>query len=122
MDIFATVAEQRIQEAMAKGEFDNLAGKGLPLTQEDLSGVPEELRMAYKVLKNAGYVPPEVELRREIMGLRDLLPNLEEDREKRQRLKELNFKLLKLNMLRRRPFNLEDFPAYEERIVEKLTG
>jgi hypothetical protein len=47
---------------------------------------------------------------------------LEEDREKRQRLKELNFKFLKFNMLRRWPFNLEDFPAYGNRIVEKLTG
>ena len=122
MDIFATVAEQRIQEAMAKGEFDNLAGKGLPLAQEDLSGVPEELRMAYKVLKNAGCVPPEVELRKEIATLRDLLGTLGEDQSRRQRLKELNFKLLKLNMLRRRPFNLEDFPEYEERIVEKFAG
>ena len=96
---------------MAKGEFDNLAGKGLPLAQEDLSGVPEELRMAYKVLKNAGCVPPEVELRKEIATLRDLLGTLGEDQSRRQRLKELNFKLLKLNMLRRRRLCASRFPS-----------
>ncbi|KAF0217889.1 MAG: hypothetical protein FD174_3152 [Geobacteraceae bacterium] len=122
MKIFESIAEQRIREAMDRGEFDNLAGKGLPLKEEDLSGVPEELRMAYKVLKNAGCVPPEVELRKEIVNLRDLVGTIEEDREKRQKLKELNFKLLKLNMLRKRPFNLDDFPEYQARIVEKVTG
>ena len=66
MDILASIAERKIREAMARGEFDNLPGKGKPIVQEDLSGVPEELRMAYKILKNAGFVPPEVELSNEI--------------------------------------------------------
>ncbi len=122
MEIFAKIAERKILEAMAKGEFDNLAGAGKPLPGEDLSGVPEELRMAYKVLKNAGCVPPEVELRKEIVTLRDLLTTVEDDRDKQRKLRELNFKILKLNMLRRRPLDLEEFPDYTDRIVDKLTG
>jgi len=120
MDAMALVAERKIREAMARGEFDNLAGAGKPLPEEDLSGVPEELRMAYKVLKNAGCLPPEVELRNEIVSLRDLVRSTEDDEERRKRLKELQFKLMKLEMMRNRPLNLEAFPEYEEKIVERL--
>lgn len=45
------LAEQKIAEAMARGEFDHLPGNGRPLQIEDLSSVPEDLRMAYKLLK-----------------------------------------------------------------------
>ena len=122
MDVMATVAERKIREAMARGEFDNLAGAGKPLPEEDLSGVPEELRMAYKVLKNAGCLPPEVELRKEIVSLRDLVRSTEDDEERQKRSKVLQFKLLKLEMMRNRPVNLDAFPEYEEQVVERLTG
>jgi hypothetical protein len=89
---------------------------------EDLSWVPDELRVAYKLLKNAGFVPPEVELRKEIVSLREMLGTLE-DVEKRSALRRrLDFKLLKLNMMRRHPFNLDDFPEYRDRIVDRLSG
>jgi hypothetical protein len=87
---------------------------------EDLSGVPEELRMAYKVLKNAGCLPPEVDLRKEIVNLRDLFRSTEDDEERRKRLKELQFKLMKLEMMRNRPMNLDAFPEYEEKVVKQL--
>ena len=122
MDFAVTVAERKIREAMARGEFDNLAGAGKPLPEEDLSGVPEELRMAYKVLKNAGCLPPEVELRNEIVSLRDLVRSTEDDEERRKRLKELQFKMMKLEMMRNRPLNLEGFPEYEEKVMERLSG
>ena len=122
MDAMAIVAERKIREAMARGEFDNLSGAGKPLPVEDLSGVPEELRMAYKVLKNAGCLPPEVELRKEIVNLRDLVRSTEDDEERRNRLKELQFRLMKLEMMRNRPLSIEAFPEYEEKVVERLSG
>lgn len=122
MEIFTIIAEQRIREAMERGEFNNLSGKGRPLKLEDDSSVPDELRLSYKVLKNAGCVPPELEHRKEIINLRDLLSATGDDFERQARLRELNFKLLKLNMMRKVPLNIEDFPEYEERIIEKLTG
>ncbi len=122
MDIFATIAEQKIREAMARGEFENLAGKGRPLPPDELAGVPEELRMAYKVLKNAGCLPPEVVLAKEIATLRNLVDSLEDDESRRQKLRELNFKLLRFNIMRKRPFNLDDFPEYRERVEEKIAG
>ncbi|MDR2140744.1 MAG: DUF1992 domain-containing protein [Deltaproteobacteria bacterium] len=53
--ILSVVAERKIQEAMAEGQFDNLPGRGQPQNLEDLSGLPEDLRLAYIVLKNSGY-------------------------------------------------------------------
>ena len=55
------IAEQRIAEAIANGDFDDLPGSGKPLELDDDSLVPEELRLAYRILKNAGFVPQEIE-------------------------------------------------------------
>lgn len=123
MDILATIAERKISEAMARGELDNLAGAGKPLAMdEDLSGVPAELRMAYKILKNAGFVPPEVELRKEIVSLREMLGQLEDDDQRRSLRRQLDYKLLKLNLLRKRPLDLDEFPEYRDRIIDRLGG
>ena len=54
------IAERRIEEAIANGELDDLPGAGKPLALDDDALVPEDLRMAYRILKNAGYVPEEV--------------------------------------------------------------
>jgi len=54
------LVERRIESAIARGEFDNLPGAGKPLALDDDPLVPEELRVAYRLLKNAGYVPPEL--------------------------------------------------------------
>jgi hypothetical protein len=66
---FAALVEQRIAEAVARGEFDNLPGAGRPLEPDDDPLVPEELRIAYRILRNAGCVPPEVEQFAEIETL-----------------------------------------------------
>jgi hypothetical protein len=54
------IAEQRIAEAIANGELDDLPGTGKALELDDDALVPEELRVAYRILKNAGVAPPEV--------------------------------------------------------------
>jgi hypothetical protein len=54
-----SLVDARIEEARLRGEFDNLPGAGKPLPEEDLS-VPEELRLAHRILKNAGVLPPEL--------------------------------------------------------------
>jgi len=67
------LAEEKIKEAIARGDFDNLAGAGKPLVLEDESYIPEELRAGYRVLKNAGYLPAELQLRKEIASVEELL-------------------------------------------------
>jgi hypothetical protein len=98
VSIFARIAEARIREAMERGEFDDLPGAGRPLELEDLSRVPADMRLAYKVLRNAGVVPPEVELRREIYSLGRLIDAADDDEReevrRRLRLCELRYALL----------------------------
>ena len=67
------LAERKIEEAIARGELDALPGAGRPLALDDDALVPEELRVAYRILKNAGYVPPEVDELREIGQLERLV-------------------------------------------------
>lgn len=116
------MAERKILEAMARGEFTNLPGAGKPLRLEDDSMIPEDLRIAYKILKNAGCIPPELEVRKEIITLRDLLRTIEDENKKKETIRELNYKLLKLNVMGRRMVNLDEFPVYKERILGKMAG
>jgi len=73
MQILDMLAEQRILEAIERGEFDDLPGRGRPLDLDEDLIVPEELRVAYRILKNAGFLPREVEMRREIRDVRELI-------------------------------------------------
>jgi hypothetical protein len=66
---FNRIAENRIREAMEQGEFDDLPGAGQPLSLEEYFSMPEDLRMAYSVLKSANCRPHEVELLNEIARL-----------------------------------------------------
>jgi hypothetical protein len=63
------LAERKIEEAIARGEFDDLPGAGRPLELDDDPRLPEDLRVAYRILKNAGYVPPEVQTLNQIAEL-----------------------------------------------------
>ena len=63
------LAERKIEEAIARGEFDDLPGAGRPLDLDDDRLVPEDARAAYRMLRNAGYVPPEVQTLKQIAEL-----------------------------------------------------
>jgi hypothetical protein len=122
MDFFSRIAERRIMEAIENGEFDNLEGRGKPIVLEDDTWIPEDLRMAYKFLKNAGCVPPELEARNEVINLCSLLNTVDDDKERLRKLRHLNFMLLKLNLTRKKPLTFEDFPEYEGKLIDKFTG
>jgi hypothetical protein len=120
MICFQKIAERRIVEAIREGAFDDLPGAGQPLKLEDDSHLPEDLRMVYKILKNAGFVPPEVALQKEIETLEDVLASMEDTRAKYRQLKKLNFLITKLNMLRRTSTGLEKCQHYEKKLVERF--
>src|SRR2546422_5971535 len=63
------LAERRIAEAVSRGELDDLPGQGQPLPLDDEPLVPEDLRVAYRILKNGGFVPAEVQTFNEIAQL-----------------------------------------------------
>jgi hypothetical protein len=120
MICFQKIAERRILEAIREGAFDDLPGAGQPLKLEDDSNVPEDLRVAYKILKNAGYVPKEVALRKEIAQVEDLLENTEDTKAKYRQLKKLNYLITRLNILRKTSVNLEMDQRYEKKLAERF--
>jgi hypothetical protein len=61
--------EVSIQEAIERGDFDNLRGKGRPLNLDEYFEAPEDRRLGYSLLKAGGFRPPEVELLGEIAAL-----------------------------------------------------
>ena len=120
MNIFTAIAERKIQEAIREGLFENLKGRGKPLVFEDETWIPEDLRMAYRILKNANCIPPEIELKKEIQNLRDLISSLDDDKARLRKLREMNYKIMTFNMMRNAPLNIEPFPEYENKIVGKF--
>lgn len=117
---FYKIAEQRIMDAQKRGVFDDLPGAGKPLDLDSDFRIPEDLRMAYKILKNAGCVPPELELKREISRTEDLLASMEDTEEKYRVMKKLNHLVMKLNLRRSGSINMEVPEAYEHKLVEKF--
>ncbi len=117
---FDAIAERRIREAQERGEFNDLPGTGLPLPLDDDSLVPEDLRVAYRLLKNAGFVPPELAAHGEIRELEQLLQAAETNDERRRLLSRLNFLLTRTAAGRRRA-HLEVDADYFEQIVDRLS-
>jgi hypothetical protein len=123
MDFLRRLAEEKIQEAIRKGEFDNLPGAGKPLPPDDLEHVPEELRMSYKLLKNAGFLPEEMQLRKEMLTLSDLLAACRDDTERTKLQKELSLKKLRYETLmsQRGWSSSSAYAEYQEKMEQKLT-
>ena len=99
MSILHNLAEQRILEAIRDGVLDDLALRGQPIPREDLSGVPEELRMGYKILKNAGYLPEELQLQQDIIALQDMLKACTSPEEQQETQRKLTLRRLHFDML-----------------------
>ncbi|HXV11255.1 MAG TPA: DnaJ family domain-containing protein [Burkholderiales bacterium] len=120
MQSFNAIAERRIREAQQRGEFDNLPGSGAPLALDDDRLVPEELRVAYRLLKNAGFIPPELAAHREIRDLEQLLQAAETDGQRQHLLARINFLLTRTSAGRRRG-QLQVEADYYERIAARLS-
>jgi hypothetical protein len=117
---FNKIVEERIRKAQQKGEFDNLAGSGKPLNFLDDQAVAEELRLAFKILKNADCLPPEIELKKEIQQTEELLRGMGETAAKYRTMKKLNFLIMKLNTLRNTSIEFESPQKYSDKLIEKL--
>ena len=95
-------AERHISSALKRGELDNLSGEGKPLQLDDDSHVPADLRAGYRLLKNAGCLPPEIEQRKEAATLASLLRGLSREHpdfiELNKRLAVLEFRLRQSGM------------------------
>jgi hypothetical protein len=122
MYAFEIIAERRIQEAMDRGEFDNNPLAGKPLKPDGLDNVSPELRMALIVLRNAGVLPEELELRKEITSIETLLAICVQDEEKVSLRVRLNEKQLRYNMIMEKRTGRVFLPEYHAKIMEKLSS
>jgi hypothetical protein len=97
MSLLERLANAHIEAAAERGEFDDLPGAGRPLGRDEARDVPPELRAGYRLLKNAGFVPPEIQAWREIREVEDLLrvanPAPAESQRLRRRLRWLETRL-----------------------------
>ncbi|RBW70766.1 DnaJ family domain-containing protein [Bacillus taeanensis] len=122
MDLFTMLAEEKIRQAVRDGDLNNLPGQGKPLKLDELSDVSEELRTGYKILKNAGFVPEEVQLNKEMLSLKDLISCCYDEEERKKLKKQLNEKTIRFNMLmeKRKTKSSSSFGAYREKIMSRF--
>lgn len=118
---FEAIVEERIRKAQQKGQMDNLPGEGRPLPDEEIDPT-NEFRLAHKILKNAGFLPPEVALRKKIFSTEQLLESVTPDSPEQARLrKKLDFLMNRLSMTR----NSASTPAlpskYRKSIINRMS-
>ena len=97
MSLLDQLADAHIEAAAERGAFDNLPGAGRPLPPDEAAHVPPTLRAGYRLLKNGGFVPPEIETWRELRDVGDLLavalPASDERRQLTRRARWLELRL-----------------------------
>lgn len=120
MMLIDSLAEERIQIALRNGEFDDLPGSGAPLQLEDDSAVPEPLRVAYRVLRNAGCLPPEQALKAEITEIESLLMHAEPGVESQAIRRRLNWLRTRLAMQGGERNLLIAEGSYREKLIRRL--
>jgi hypothetical protein len=99
---FDRIVEVIIKEAMKRGEFDNLPGKGKPIDLTEYFDTPEEVRVAHSLLKNAGMTSREVDLLKEIAELKQILVSLLDERKKHEIEKQIRQKQLEFSLMMER--------------------
>ncbi|KJS33461.1 MAG: molecular chaperone DnaJ [Desulfatitalea sp. BRH_c12] len=118
---FEKIVEERIRQAQEKGAFDNLPGAGRPLALADDQHIPEDLRLPYKILKNADCLPPEIDLRKEIRNTEQLLTQMPDTVERYATLKKLNYLIMKLNASRQGNARFDVPQHYLAGVADRLT-
>jgi len=120
MLLLERIAERKIQEAIDRGEFDNLNWKGKPLPEDDSPRLPNDLRASYKILKNANVLPEEMQLRKEIYSIKELLDACSDDEETQKLTKKLNQKELRYHLLMERRGTSTSHRKYQGKILNRF--
>jgi hypothetical protein len=114
------IVEEKIRQAQRDGLFDDLPGKGKPLHLDDDSHVAPALRVSWRILKNAGILPPEMQLRREISNLRQMLDQVQDEGEAKELVREINEKILESNIMGGFSISGGMDQVYAEKVMEKI--
>lgn len=114
-----SIVEAKIERAIKRGELTDLPGQGRPLGLDDDACVAPELRLAYRILKNAGFVPEEIELRREIMSLAVLI-DASEGAERTRAIARRDWLRAKLALRGGAGTSLLEHQEYAERVARRF--
>lgn len=117
---FETIVEERIKKAQQNGEFDDLPGSGKPLNLDADQHIPEDLRLPYKILKNADCLPEEVALKKEILRTEDLLRSMPDTADRYKAMRKLNFLIMKLNVARSGAASLDVPQKYLGAVTDRM--
>jgi hypothetical protein len=122
LSIIQTIAERKIQQAMTEGTLLDLSHwKDKPLPPDTMADVPDDLRMAYRLLKNAGYVPEEIAMQKEITRIEQLLANCTDEKEKVRQLTKISCLKTKLETRMGRAIQLGEEGPYYNQMVDRLS-
>ncbi len=99
---FDRIVEAIIKEAMERGEFDDLPGKGKPIDLSEYFQTPEEVRLAYSMLKNAGMTSREVDLLKEIAELKQRLEAVLDEEKKQELMRQIGQKQVEFSLIMER--------------------
>lgn len=99
MGIFEKLVNEQIEEAIARGDFDNLPGAGKPINLNDDDHIPPDMRLAYRILKNAGVTSPEISLRKELENLKEELKETTNQEERTILQREIRMACLRISLL-----------------------
>ena len=121
MSPLSRIAERKINQAIREGNLDCTKFKDQPMVFEDDSHVPVDLKMAYKILKNSGHLPPEIQTRKEIHNLEQLIAKTEDEHLRVKQMKKLSLLMIKLDTQRKTSNSISSQDSYYDKIVEKTT-
>ena len=117
------LAEQKIEQYLREGRGADLShwkNKPLPL-KDDMANVPAHLRMAYRILRNAGYVPEEVALQKEIVRIEDMLAHCSDEQVKIKQMKKLEFLRVKLDSKMGKKLQVDADSPYYSKLVDNTS-
>jgi len=123
MHFLELIAERKIAEAEREGALKDLPGEGAPLALDDDPLIPEDLRMAYRILKNAGLVPEEISMLREVAQLESLVRDTDpQEPANSQAARRLELLRMKLDQASPGRSSLLLGERYRQRILERMAG
>jgi len=122
MSALDRIVEERIRAAAERGELRGLPGEGKPLPEEDLALIPEEMRLAIRVLKNAGIAPPAVAQLKELRGLVKILVSEPAEEDRSRALGRLHVLVARLEAAGLARSSHAVLSEYRDALLDRLVG
>ena len=120
MLIFEKIAEEKIKDWIEKEDFSKNKFYGKKVDNTDYFKVPETLRIAYHILKNANVLPKELQLKSEIIKLRDMLEEITDEDEFIKKLRKFQNLIIEYNIVSLKKITIKNQEFYTKKLMKKL--